>query len=83
MSLVHALYERGSGPSPIPVVLTHGWPWTFWDYSKIIEPLAHPERFGGDPSDAFDVVVPSLPGLVFSVPSAEAPTAGQPCVTIC
>lgn len=66
---VHALYERGSGPSPLPVVLTHGWPWTFWDYSKVIEPLAHPERFGGDPSDAFDVVVPSLPGSVFSAPS--------------
>jgi len=67
--VVHALYERGSGPAPLPLVLTHGWPWTFWDYAKVIEPLAHPERFGGDVGDAFDVVVPSLPGSVFSSPS--------------
>ncbi|WP_007507229.1 epoxide hydrolase family protein [Pseudofrankia saprophytica] len=66
---VHALYERGSGPAPLPLVLSHGWPWTFWDFAKVIEPLAHPERFGGDPDDAFDVVVPSLPGSVFSAPS--------------
>jgi pimeloyl-ACP methyl ester carboxylesterase len=66
---VHALHERGSGPSPLPLVLTHGWPWTFWDFARMIEPLAHPERFGGDPADAFDVVVPSLPGSVFSSPS--------------
>ena len=65
---VHALHERGSGPSPLPLVLTHGWPWTFWDFAKVIEPLAHPERFGDDPADAFDVVVPSLPGSVFSSP---------------
>jgi pimeloyl-ACP methyl ester carboxylesterase len=67
--VVHALYERGSGPSPTPLVLTHGWPWTFWDFTKVIEPLAHPERGGGDVADAFDVVVPSLPGSVFSSPS--------------
>ena len=66
---VHALHERGSGPAAIPLVLTHGWPWTFWDFAKVIEPLAHPERFGGDPADAFDVVVPSLPGFVFSSPA--------------
>ena len=66
---VHALHERGSGPAPVPLVLTHGWPWTFWDFAKVIEPLAHPARFGGDPADSFDVVVPSLPGFVFSSPS--------------
>jgi pimeloyl-ACP methyl ester carboxylesterase len=66
---VHALHERGSGPSPLPLVLTHGWPWTFWDFAKVVDPLAHPERFGGDRADAFDVVVPSLPGSVFSSPS--------------
>lgn len=66
---LHVLHERGSGPSPIPIVLTHGWPWTFWDFAKVIEPLAHPERFGGDPDDSFDVIVPSLPGSVFSSPS--------------
>ena len=65
---VHAIHERGSGPAPMPLVLTHGWPWTFWDFAKVIEPLAHPERFGGDPADAFDVIVPSLPGSIFSSP---------------
>jgi pimeloyl-ACP methyl ester carboxylesterase len=65
---LHALYERGSGPAPLPLVLTHGWPWTFWDFAKVIEPLAHPDRFGGEAEDAFDVVVPSLPGSVFSSP---------------
>ena len=65
---VHAIHERGSGPAPVPLVLTHGWPWTFWDFAKVIEPLAHPERFGGDVADAFDVIVPSLPGSIFSSP---------------
>ncbi len=65
---VHTLHERGSGPSPLPLVLTHGWPWTFWDFAAVIEPLAHPDRFGGDPADSFDVVVPSLPGSIFSSP---------------
>jgi len=68
---VHALHERGSGPSPVPLVLTHGWPWTFWDFAKVIEPLAHPERFGGDPADSFDVIVPSLPGSIFSSPAGS------------
>lgn len=68
---IHALHERGSGPAPLPLVLTHGWPWTFWDFATLIEPLAHPERFGGHPADAFDVVVPSLPGSVFSSPSRD------------
>jgi pimeloyl-ACP methyl ester carboxylesterase len=66
--MVHAIHERGSGLDPLPLILTHGWPWTFWDFAAMIEPLAHPERFGGDPADAFDVVVPSLPGSVFSSP---------------
>lgn len=66
---VHAVVEHGSGPSPVPLILTHGWPWTFWDFAKVIGPLAHPECFGGDSADAFDVVVPSLPGSVFSSPS--------------
>lgn len=66
---VHALVERGSGSHPLPRILTHGWPWSFWDYAKLIDPLAHPERFGGDPEDGLDVVVPSLPGSVFSSPA--------------
>ena len=65
---VHFIHERGKGPNPMPIVLTHGWPWTFWDYHEVIGPLADPAAHGGDPADAFDVVVPSLPGFGFSTP---------------
>jgi pimeloyl-ACP methyl ester carboxylesterase len=65
---IHFVHERGVGPAPIPIVLTHGWPWSFWDFEKVIRPLAHPATHGGDPADAFDVVVPSLPGFGFSTP---------------
>jgi len=65
---IHFVHERGRGPAPMPLILTHGWPWTFWDYEHLIGPLSDPARFGGDPADAFDVVVPSLPGTAFSSP---------------
>ncbi len=65
---IHFVHERGRGPTPMPLLLTHGWPWTFWDYEQVIGPLADPAAFGGDPRDAFDVVVPSLPGTAFSSP---------------
>ena len=50
----------------MPLVLTHGWPSTFFEFSKIVPLLTDPESHGGDPADAFDVVVPSLPGYGFS-----------------
>ena len=65
---IHFIHERGKGPSPIPIILNHGWPWTFWDFHKVIEPLTDPASHGGDPADAFDVIVPSLPGFGFSSP---------------
>jgi pimeloyl-ACP methyl ester carboxylesterase len=65
---VHFAIEKGVGTDPLPLVLTHGWPWTFWDFKQVIGPLADPAAFGGDPADAFDVVVPSLPGYIFSTP---------------
>ncbi len=65
---IHFIHEPGKGPNPIPLILTHGWPWTFWDLKHIIRPLSDPAAFGGDPQDAFDVVVPSLPGFGFSSP---------------
>ena len=65
---IHYLHVKGVGPSPRPLILTHGWPWTFWDWKDVIGPLADPASYGGDPADAFDVVVPSLPGAGFSVP---------------
>jgi pimeloyl-ACP methyl ester carboxylesterase len=65
---IHFVYERGRGPAPMPLVLTHGWPWTFWDYEQLIGPLSDPAAFGGDARDAFDVIIPSLPGTAFSSP---------------
>ena len=65
---IHFIHQRGVGPNPIPLVLSHGWPWTFWDYRHVIGPLTDPAAHGGDPADAFDVVVPSLPGFVYSTP---------------
>jgi pimeloyl-ACP methyl ester carboxylesterase len=65
---LHFVHERGQGPDPLPLVLTHGWPWTFWDFRDVIRPLADPAAFGGDAADSFDVVVPSLPGFGFSGP---------------
>ena len=52
------------------MVLTHGWPSTFYDFDKVIEPLADPGAHGGDPADAFEVIVPAMPGYAFS----ERPT---------
>lgn len=65
---VHFIHEHGKGPNPKPLIISHGWPWTFWDLKKVIRPLCDPAAFGGDPADAFDVVVPSLPGYGFSTP---------------
>jgi pimeloyl-ACP methyl ester carboxylesterase len=65
---VHFIREPGKGPKPIPIIISHGWPWTFWDLSKIIRPLTDPAAFGGDPADAFEVIVPSLTGFGFSTP---------------
>ncbi len=65
---IHFIHERGKGPKPMPLILSHGWPWTFWDLKKIIRPLTDPVSFGGKAKDAFDVVVPSLPGYGFSTP---------------
>ena len=63
---MHFIHEKGSGPAPMPLILSHGWPGSVVEFTKLIEPLAHPERFGGDVKDAFDVIAPSLPGFGFS-----------------
>jgi len=63
---VHFIHERGRGPNPLPIILTHGWPDSFIRYKKMIPLLADPARYGGDPNDAFDVIVPSIPGFAFS-----------------
>jgi microsomal epoxide hydrolase len=68
---VHVLVERGSGANPMPIILTHGWPGSVMELIELIEPLAHPERFGGRAEEAFTVIVPGIPGYGFS----QAPSA--------
>lgn len=63
---IHFIHAKGTGKNPMPLLLTHGWPDSFYRMIKVIPLLTDPARFGGDPADAFDVVVPSLPGYGFS-----------------
>jgi pimeloyl-ACP methyl ester carboxylesterase len=70
---VHFLRRPGVGPDPTPLILTHGWPWTFWHWAKVIDPLADPGAHGGDPAEAFEVLVPSFPGFGFSSPLPDHP----------
>ena len=63
---VHLVHERGRGPKPLPLLLTHGWPGTFAEFVKIIPLLTDPVSWGGEPGDSFDVIVPSIPGYGFS-----------------
>jgi len=63
---IHFIHAKGVGPKPLPLVVTHGWPGSVAEFSKIIGPLTDPGRYGADPADAFDVVAPSMPGYGFS-----------------
>jgi pimeloyl-ACP methyl ester carboxylesterase len=63
---VHFVHERGRGADPLPLLLTHGWPSSFVEMLKLVPLLTDPARHGADPTDSFDVVVPSVPGFGFS-----------------
>ncbi len=63
---MHFIHEKGSGPAPMPLMISHGWPGSVAEFMELVEPLAHPERFGGKVEDAFTVIAPSLPGFGFS-----------------
>jgi pimeloyl-ACP methyl ester carboxylesterase len=63
---IHFVHVRGTGPNSLPLIITHGWPSSFAEMYEIIGPLSDPARYGGDPQDSFDVIVPSLPGFGFS-----------------
>ncbi len=63
---VHFIHQRGKGPKPLPLIITHGWPGSVAEFVKIIGPLTDPAAHGGDPADAFDLVAPSMPGYGFS-----------------
>ena len=69
---IHYLHVQGKGPMPMPLLLSHGWPGSVFEFLVLIPMLTDPARFGGDPADAFTVVAPSLPGFGLSF------TAGQP-----
>lgn len=62
---VHVVHARAAGPA-LPLLLCHGWPDSFWRYAKVVDLLTDPVAHGGDPADAFDVVVPDMPGYGYS-----------------
>lgn len=63
---VHFYHVRGKGPNPLPLILTHGWPGSVFEFLDAIGPLTDPASFGGKAEDSFDVIVPSIPGFGFS-----------------
>lgn len=65
---IHFIHERGKGPNPTPLLLLHGFPDSFYRYHKVVERLTDPAKYGGDPNNSFDVIVPSIPGTGFSDP---------------
>jgi epoxide hydrolase len=66
---IHFLHARSGRTDAFPLLLTHGWPGSVVEFLDVVPKLADPEGFGGDGADAFDVVVPSLPGYGFSGPT--------------
>lgn len=68
---IHFLHVRSAKPDAFPLILTHGWPSSPAEFLKVIGPLTDPSGYRGDPSDAFHVVIPSLPGYGFSTPVRE------------
>jgi len=63
---IHFIHVRSKHPNALPLIVTHGWPGSILEQLKIIDPLTNPTAHGGSASDAFDVVIPSLPGYGFS-----------------
>jgi microsomal epoxide hydrolase len=68
---LHALHARSPAPTAVPLVLLHGWPGSVVEFLPVLAPLTDPAAHGGDPADAVDVVVPSLPGYGFSGPTPD------------
>jgi len=63
---IHFYHVRGRGPRPTPLIMTHGWPGSVVEFNEVIGPLTDPAAHGGSAEDAFDLVVPSLPGFGYS-----------------
>ncbi len=69
---VHFVHRRSKNPNAMPLLITHGWPGSFVEFTKIIGPLTDPEAHGGNAADAFHIVMPSIPGFAFSQAPKEA-----------
>ena len=63
---IHFIHVRSKEKNALPIIITHGWPGSIIEQLKIIEPLTNPTAYGGKPEDAFDVIIPSIPGYGFS-----------------
>jgi pimeloyl-ACP methyl ester carboxylesterase len=68
---IHFLHVRSPEPDATPLILTHGWPGSVAEFVNVIGPLTDPRAHGGDPADAFHLVIPSIPGYGFSGPTRE------------
>jgi pimeloyl-ACP methyl ester carboxylesterase len=68
---VHFLHVRSPEPNALPLIVTHGWPGSILEFFDIVGPLSDPRAHGGDPADAFDLVIPSIPGYGLSGPTHE------------
>jgi epoxide hydrolase len=68
---IHFIHVRSEEPDALPLILSHGWPNTFTEFLDMVGPLTDPAAHGGDPADAFHVVIPSLPGYGFSGPTHD------------
>src|SRR5229473_6611759 len=82
---IHFYHVKGRGPKPLPLILTHGWPGSVFEFLEVIGPLTDPEKYGGSAADAFDVVVPSIPGFGFSSKPKQPigpPTTARLCHTL-
>jgi pimeloyl-ACP methyl ester carboxylesterase len=69
---IHFMVVRSPEANARPLMLVHGWPGSFVEFTDVAGPLSNPRAYGGDPSDAFELIVPSIPGHGFSMPLAEA-----------
>jgi hypothetical protein len=73
---IHFIHVRSKHENALPLIVTHGWPGSITEQMKIIDPLTDPTGHGGNASDAFDVVIPSMPGTVF--PESRPRPGGTP-----
>ncbi|HET7579239.1 MAG TPA: epoxide hydrolase [Bacillales bacterium] len=69
---IHFFHVRSHEPTALPLLLIHGWPGSIMEFTQLIEPLTNPRAYGGDPKDAFHLVIPSIPGFGFSGPTRDS-----------